>query len=120
MRYGKTVRYMQNANSRRFYPAKKDYYAVCTSHRKEKNMKINFKNHNRVRITPFYNDDVSRALDNGQMLQNAVSIIEPIYRSGKNVTASDENGNQVTPGMRAAMILADDVQADIKCELNKT
>lgn len=111
---------MQGVNSRRFYPAKKDYYAVCTSHRKEKIMKINFKNHNRVRLSPFYNDDVSRALDNGQMLHNAVSIIGPIYRSGKNVTASDENGNEITPDMLAAMILADDVQADIKCELNKT
>ena len=73
-----------------------------------------------MRLSPFYNDDVSRALDNGQMLHNVVSIIGPIYRSGKNVTASDENGNEITPDMLAAMILADDVQADIKCELNKT
>ena len=83
-------------------------------------MKVKFKNNNRVSLTPFYIDDVSKALDNGQLIKNAVSIIEPIYRSGKNVAAADENGNQVTPDMLAGLILADAIEARIKYELNKT
>ena len=60
-----------------------DQCAVFTSHRRKKKMRVKFKNNNRVRLTPLYIDDVSKALDNRQLIENAVSIIEPIYRSGK-------------------------------------
>ena len=83
-------------------------------------MRVKFKNNNRVRLTPLYIDDVSKALDNRQLIENAVSIIEPIYRSGKNVTAADENGNQVTPDVLAGLILADAIEARTRYELNKT
>ena len=100
VKYGKTAQFMQSVKNRRFHLVNNDQCAVFTSHRRKKKMKIRFKNNNRVSLTPFYIDDVSKALDNRQLIENAVSIIEPIYRSGKNVTAADENGNQVTPDLR--------------------
>lgn len=111
---------MQDANKRRYRPVKQEKCAVFTSRRRKKNMKIKFKNNTRIRLMTFYNDDVSKALDNRQMLQNAVSIIDPVYKSGKNVTAADENGRRITPEMLAALILTDTIDANMKYELNKT
>lgn len=82
-------------------------------------MKIKFKNNSRVELRPFYRDDVGKELNGRQLIENAVSIIEPVYKSGKNVTVTDENGNQIIPEVLAALILTDAVDADIKSEQNK-
>ena len=120
VKYGRTAQFMQSVNNRRSHPVNSDQCAVSTSHGRKKKMTVKFKNNNRVSLTPFYTDDVSKALDNGQLIKNAVSIIEPVYSSGKNVTAADENGDQVTPDMLAGLILVDAIEARIKYELNKT
>lgn len=83
-------------------------------------MKIKFKNNGKVRLMPFYNDDVTKALDGRQLIKNVVSMLDPVYKSGKNVMAVDENGNQVIPDVLAAWILTDTTDANIKYELNKT
>lgn len=111
---------MRDANNRRYHPVKQEKCAGFTSRGRNKNVKIKFKNNNRIRLMPLYNDDVSKALDNRQMLENAVSIIDPVYKSGKNVIAADENGRRIVPEMLAALILTDTIDADIKYELNKT
>ncbi|EOS29325.1 hypothetical protein C804_03503 [Lachnospiraceae bacterium A4] len=82
-------------------------------------MKIKFKNNSKVKLRPFYNDDVGRELNGRQLIENAISIIDPVYKSGKNVTATDENGNQIIPDVIAALILTDSIDAGIKYKQNK-
>ena len=107
VKYGKTAQFMQSVNNRRSHPVNNDQCAVFTSHRRKKKMKVKFKNNNRVSLTPFYIDDVSKALDNGQLIKNAVSIIEPVYRCGMNFTSAEEYGHQVSQDLPDGLILAD-------------
>ncbi|MDE6913794.1 MAG: hypothetical protein K2P35_08885 [Lachnospiraceae bacterium] len=83
-------------------------------------MKIKFKNNGKAKITPLYKDDVSKSLDGRLLIENVAAILDPVYKSGKNVTAVDENGNQVIPDVLAALILTDTIDANLKYELNKT
>lgn len=110
---------MQDARIRRSCSAGQGKRAVFISLERRQKMKIMFKNNKKVELKPFYKDDVGKPLDGRQLIKNAVSIIEPVYKSGKNVTVTDENGNQIIPEVPAALILTDAVNADIKYEQNK-
>lgn len=111
---------MQDVNSWIFCHVSKEKYAAIISPGRKQIMKIKFKNNSKTKIRPLYKDDVSKALDSRRMIENVISIIGPIYRSGKNVTAVDESGNQIIPDVLAALILTDSIKANVKCELNKT